>query len=92
MILAFLLTIFVRIVITKEQTVLMAVSTGQYHEAWLGFRAMVSSPFSIVRIPAKILRECAKDCYVDTPLYHTGGWLMRWIQWGKLRALWRLRK
>lgn len=91
-ILAFLLTIFVRIVITKEQTVLMAVSSGQYRTAWLGFRAMVSPSFSIVRVPAKILKDCAKDCYVDTSLYHTGGWLMRWLQWGKLRALWRLRQ
>lgn len=91
-ILAFLLTIFVRIVVTKEQTVLMAVSTGQYRKAWLGFKAMFFSSFSIVKVPAKDLRECAKDCYVDTPLYHTGSWLMRWLQWGKLRALWRLRE
>jgi len=91
----FLLVIFVRIVITKEQTVLMALSSGRYGEAWLGFKALLPagspSPYKIVRVPVHVLRECAQG-YVDTPLYHTGGWLMRWIQWGKLRALWKLLK
>jgi len=88
----FLLVIFVRIVITKEQTVLMALSSGRYGEAWLGLKALLPSgcpPKKVVRVPANVLKECAKG-YVDTPLYHTGGWLMRWLQWGKLRALWRL--
>jgi len=89
----FLLVIFVRIVVTKEQTVLAALSSGQYREAWLGFKAILptrSPPARIVTIPAITLKDCAQG-YVDTPLYHTGGWLMRWIQWGKLRALWKLR-
>jgi len=89
----FLLVIFVRIVVTKEQTVLAALSSGQYREAWLGFKAILptrSPPARIVTVPAITLKDCAQG-YVDTPLYHTGGWLMRWIQWGKLRALWKLR-
>ena len=87
----FLLVIFVRIVITKEQTILMALSSGNYGEAWLGFKAMlpISQRKDIIKVSTKTLKECAQG-YVDTPLYHNGGWLMRWIQWGKLRALWRL--
>jgi len=89
----FLLVIFVRVVVTKEQTVLAALSSGQYKEAWLGFKALLPTanpPAKIVKIPAITLNECAQG-YVDTPLYHTGGWFMRWIQWGKLKALWKLR-
>jgi len=90
----FLLVIFVRVVVTKEQTILAALSSGQYKEAWLGFKALLPTanpPAKIVKIPAITLNECAQG-YVDTPLYHTGGRLMRWIQWGKLRALWKLLK
>jgi ubiquinone/menaquinone biosynthesis C-methylase UbiE len=90
----FLLVIFVRIVVTKEQTVLMALSSGRYGEAWLGLKALLPtgspSPYKVVRVPANVLQKCAKG-YVDTPLYHTRGWLMRWLQWGKLRALWKIK-
>lgn len=70
----------------------MALSSGNYREAWLGFKAMVSPSFPIVRVPAKDLKECSKGAYVDTPLYHTGGWFVRWLQWGKLTALWKMQK
>lgn len=70
-----------------------ALSSGQYTEAWLGLKALLPTanpPAKIVKVPAIILKECAKG-YVDTPLYHTGGWFMRWLQWGKLKALWKVR-
>ena len=41
----------------------------------------------MIRIARNTLEYCAEGTYVDTPIYHTGSWPVRELQWRKLGAL-----
>jgi SAM-dependent methyltransferase len=44
----------------------------------------------MIRIPRKTLQYCAQNAHVDSPIYHTGSWPVRELQWRKLEALIRM--
>lgn len=41
----------------------------------------------MIRVDRNLLRDLAKDTHVDSPIYHTGSWPVRELQWRKLEAL-----
>ena len=85
-ILAFFLTIFTRLIITKEQTILSQVASGNYGEAIMGFKSFFNRG-NLIKVPKSDLKRYAKDVYVDSPVYYEGNWFVRWLNWKKLDAV-----
>jgi len=81
-----LLVIFVRLIVTKDQTILQQVQNFEFNEVMATFKSYFMGS-TLVKIPKETLEEYSQYGYVDSPVYHDGVWLVRKLNWAKLAAL-----